>query len=178
VGYLKNKRLIKRFGDRLKSFRISANLSLQQVHLASGLSKRQITYTESGNINTSISHLALYAELFGVELHELLNFSWPIPNEASLRLGVKKFLKSQGQDPVMFFKPNEGATNVIENKLLKTTFLNSPRFAAEIGIYCKEKYNVVFTTTRISKVLDNLYKKGAIQKVRSEKRTKYRYQRK
>ncbi len=175
VRYFKNPKLIKRFGERLKKFRSAAGLTLQQVHTATGLSKRQITYTESGNVNTSISHLGLYAEFFGVDPHVMLNFNEPIPDEEALKQGVKKFLKSRGQDTVLFFKQNEGATSVL-NKLLETDFLSSPRYAKEIIDYCKDKYKFQFTTTRISKVLDNLHKRGLVKKLKTNKKTKYQYQ--
>lgn len=177
MRYFKNPKFIKRFGGRLKEFRATAGLTLQQLHAATGLSKRQITYTESGKINTSISHLGLYAEFFGVEPHVMLNFHEPIPNEATLKQGIKKFLKSRGQDTSLFFKENEGATTAL-NKLLETEFLSSPRYAKEIIDYCWEKYNVQFTTTRISKALDILYKKGLVQKMKTDKKTKFQYRKK
>lgn len=178
MGYFKNHKLLRQLGDRLKSFRVKANLSVQQVHLATGISKGQINSTEAGKLNTSVSHLGLYAELFGVEPYVMLNFREPVPGEEALKQSVTKFLKSNGLSPAIFFKPNEGVTHIIENKLLQTSFLNSPRFAIEIAEFCKEKYDTEFSTVRLSKVLDNLHKKGLIEKISTEKKTKFQYRKK
>jgi hypothetical protein len=134
--------------------------------------------TESGKVNTTLSLLGLYAELFGIPLYVLLDFNEPIPDETVLRQNVKKFIKTRGLDADLIFKAEEGATKVIENKLLKTSFLNTPRFASEIAQYCKEKYKLQFTTMRISKVMENLRNKGVIEKLKTDKKTKFQYRNK
>jgi transcriptional regulator with XRE-family HTH domain len=178
VGHYKNQKLIKLFAERLKNFRLAANLSVKQLHISTGISDRQIMMTEAGNVNTSISLISLYADIFGVPIHVLLNFDEPIPDETTLRTSIKKFIKARGLDPSLIFKADEGATSIIESQLLKTSFLNTPRFASEIANYCKEKYKVTFTTMRISKVLDNLNKKGVVEKLKTDKKTKFQYRKK
>lgn len=168
-----NQKFQKKVGARLKSIRIQANLSLQQMFLATGVSKGHIINIEAGTVNTGISYLGLYCDLFGIDSALLLDFNSPVPDEATLQQAVKKYIKSKGIDPAVFFKP--GVTNIIVNKLLKTNYLNAPRFAKEIADYCAEKYKVTFTTIRISKVLDDLSKKKVIEKLASDKKSKYQY---
>ena len=174
VGHLKNQKVVDLFAIRLNKFLAAADLSPKQVAMATGISKRHIELTAAGSVNTSIGYAAAYAELFGVELHSLLNFKEPLPDEAAIHAAVKKYIKVHGVDVRKFYKSDEGATSTID-KLLKTTFLNQPRYTKDIVDYCKEKYNVEFTTTRLSKVLDNLYKEGRIVKLETDKKSKYQY---
>jgi transcriptional regulator with XRE-family HTH domain len=177
VGHLKNQKVLDLFATRLKKFRATAGLSIKQVSLATGISKRHIELTESGVVNTSIGYATAYAELFGVELHTLLNFKEPFPEESAINAAVKKYVKVHGVDAGKFYKSNEGATHTID-KLLKTAFLNQPRYTKDIADYCKEKYNVEFTTTRLSKVLDNLHKEGRVDKLATDKKSKFQYRKK
>lgn len=164
-----------RFGKRLQAFRLAADLSQEQVHLATGIGQSHVAKTELGQVNTSISHVSLYAELFGVEDNELLDYDGAVPEEATLKKGVTKFLKSRGFDPSLFLKQNQGPTHIIETKILETKFLTVPRLAHEIADYCKEKYDAEFTTSQVSKVLDGLNKKGVLEKLKTDKKTKFQY---
>lgn len=166
------------FGKRLQAFRLAADLSQEQVHLATGVGQSHVAKTELGQVNTSISHVSLYAELFGVDDHELLNYKAPIPDETTLKKNVTKFLKSRGFDPSLFLKQNQGPTHIIETKILDTKFLTTPRLAREIAEYCKEKYDADFTTSQVSKVLDGLHKKGLLEKLKTDKKTKFHYRKK
>lgn len=177
MGHLKNQKVVDLFATRLNKFLEAADLSPKQVALATGISKRHIESTVGGSVNTSIGYAAAYAELFGVELHSLLNFKEPLPDEAVLNTAIKKYIKVHGIDPRMFFEANEGATHTIE-KLLQTVFLNQPRYTKDIADYCMEKFDVEFTTTRLSKVLDNLYKEGRVEKIETDKKSKYQYRKK
>jgi hypothetical protein len=178
MGVYKNKKLLKALAERLKSFRTTASLSPQQVHIATGISKTNIRFTESARLNSTVSHLSIYADMYGVELHEILNFDHPVPDETTLKSAVKKFVKSKGLDPELFFQPNERITYFIENKLLKNSFLNSPRYAKEIASYCKEKFDIEFSTMQLSKSLDGLHKKGIVEKLKTDKKSKYQYRKK
>ena len=175
VGYFKNQKTIDKFGQRLLAFRLTADLSQEQVHLATGIGQSHIAKTELGQVNTSISHLSLYAELFGIEDHELLDYNAAIPEEGTLKRNVAKFLRSRGFDPSLFLKQHQGATHIIEHKILETKFLTVPRFAREIVDYCQDKYEADFTTSQVSRVLDELYRKGVIEKLKTDKKTKFQY---
>lgn len=143
------------------------------MFLATGVSKGHIINIERGEVNTGINYLGLYVDMFGIDSALLLDFNSPLPDEAILQQAIKKYIKTKGIDPAVFFKP--GVTNIIVNKLLKTNYLNTPRFSKEIADYCKEKYKVTFTTIRISKVMDDLGKKKIVQKLATDKKSKYQY---
>jgi hypothetical protein len=101
-----------------------------------------------------------------------------VPEETVLKSAIKKFIKSKGLNPELFFEPNERITNFIENKLLKTNILNSSRYAKEIASYCKEKFNIEFSTMQFSKSLDGLSKKGIVEKLKTDKKSKFQYRKK
>jgi transcriptional regulator with XRE-family HTH domain len=166
------------FGKRLQAIRLAVDLSQEQVHHATGISQSHIARTELGQLNTSISHVAMYAELFGLKDHEMLDYEAPIPDSTTLKKSVTKFLKSRGFDPEIFLKQHQGATHVLQTKLLETKFLTVPRFAREIADYCKEKYDADFTTSQVSKGLDGLHKKGVLEKLKTDKKTKFQYRKK
>lgn len=117
----------------------------------------------------------MYAEFFGMQHHEMLAYNAPVPNPVLLRKSVTKFLKSRGFDGEIFLRQHQGATHLIQAKLLETKFLATPRFAREIADYCKEKYDADLTTSQVSKVLDGLHKKGALEKLKTDKKTKFQY---
>lgn len=178
VKYLKNQKVIDKFGKRLRAFRESADLSQEQVHLCTGIGQSHLASTELGQVNTSISHLALYAELFGLEDHEMINYQMPIPTSEVLKKNVIKFLKARGLDPKVFLKQSRGITRIIEEDLLKGNYFNTPRYAREISEYCLSKYKVTFTTSQVSKALNTVYNKGLIVKLDSDKKTKFQYKKK
>lgn len=170
-----NRKILKAIGQHIKSLRLAANLTLQQVHMATGISKTNIRNMEVGLLNSTIVQMSIYAELYGMTLHELINVTLLPPDEASLRAVVKKFIKGRGMDPAIFFQPSERITNIFENKLLKTSFLTTPRFSSEVAAYCREKYGVHFSSTQVSRAFDNLFNKGLIQKLPTDKKSKFQY---
>lgn len=163
------------FGKRLQAFRLAAGLSQIQVHQATGIGQSHVARTELGQVNISISHVSLYAELFGVKGGELLNFGDAVPSEAILKKNVVKFLKSRGFDPSLFLKENQGLTHILEKKILGTKFLAVPRSARDIADYCMEKYGAEFTTSHISLVLDRLLEKGLLEKLKTDRKRRFEY---
>lgn len=64
-----------KFGKRLKKIREDQGFSQEQFALITQVSQSQIARTELGQINTSISHAALYAKNLKIDVRELFNFS-------------------------------------------------------------------------------------------------------
>ncbi|RZK01555.1 MAG: XRE family transcriptional regulator [Flavobacterium sp.] len=62
------------FAKKLKETRESKGLSQEKLSLSTNISQSQIARTELGQVNTSISHLSLYAKALGVHPKELLDF--------------------------------------------------------------------------------------------------------
>jgi transcriptional regulator with XRE-family HTH domain len=75
VKYLKDEDFIKKFGKRLKQVRESRGLSQEQMSLLTEVSQSQIARTELGQVNTSISHVAIYARFLKVDIKDLFEFS-------------------------------------------------------------------------------------------------------
>jgi transcriptional regulator with XRE-family HTH domain len=74
VAYYKNETFIKNFGKKLKEVRESKGFSQEKLSLVTNISQSQIARTELGQVNTSISHLALYAHALGIPPKDLLDF--------------------------------------------------------------------------------------------------------
>jgi len=75
VKYLKDEDFIKKFGQKLKQVREDCGLSQEQLSLLSEVSQSQIARTELGQVNTSISHVSVYAKFLKVEPMHLFDFS-------------------------------------------------------------------------------------------------------
>ena len=75
MKYLKDEDFINKFGQRLKQVRESRGLSQEQLSLLTEVSQSQIARTELGRVNTSISHVSVYAKFLKVEPRDLFDFS-------------------------------------------------------------------------------------------------------
>jgi len=75
VKYLKDEDFIKKFGQKLKQVRENRGLSQEQLSLLTEVSQSQIARTELGQVNTSISHVSVYAKFLKVDPRELFDFS-------------------------------------------------------------------------------------------------------
>jgi len=74
MKYTKDEDFIRKFGKRLKKLREAKGYSQDEFCSLTGLSKSQISRTELGKINTSISHVALYAKLLELDVKMLFDF--------------------------------------------------------------------------------------------------------
>lgn len=75
VRYLKEEAFMIQFGARLKALRIDRGFSQEQFAMLAGVPQSQIARTQLGQVNTSISHVALYARSLEVDVRELFDFS-------------------------------------------------------------------------------------------------------
>lgn len=75
MKYLKDEDFIKKFGQKLKQVRESKGLSQEQLSLLTEVSQSQIARTELGQVNTSISHVSIYAKFLKVNTMDLFDFS-------------------------------------------------------------------------------------------------------
>lgn len=161
------------FGRRLKALREAANISQEQIQFATGISQSQIARIESGDLNTGISHVSRLANFFGLEDFQLFQYSEPVPDSEELRKNISKFLKTQSIDSSTFLR--KSIVYYLESKVLESKFLHTPRLAIEIAKYLEEKYDAEFTTMSLSQALNRFVKKGRIERVLTDKKSKYRY---
>jgi transcriptional regulator with XRE-family HTH domain len=173
VRFNTNRNSLLLFGQRLKSIREAAGLSQAQVHDFTGIGRSHIVRIETGTLNTGLHNISILGELFGLEDYELLQYKSPLPNPDILRKNVSKYLKSRKMDPAVSLK--QGLVHLIETKLLPSKFFASPRFAKEISEFLKEKDGESFTTSHISQALGGFVDAGRVEKIKTDKKTKYQY---
>lgn len=161
------------FGKRLKAIREAANISQEQIQFATGISQSQIARIESGDLNTGISHVSRLANFFGLEDFQLFQYHEPVPDSDELRKNISKFLKAQSIDASTFLR--KSIVYYLESKVLESKFLQTPRLTIEIAEYLEERYNAEFTTMSLSQALNRFVKKGRIERVLTDIKSKYRY---
>ncbi len=176
MKYSKNERILSQFGQRLRLFREAAELSQEQIHYATGIGQSNISQMESGDLNTSLSQLALLCEFFGIEDHEMLDYKSPIPETDELRRRITRFLKKRNIEPSTVLK--RSITTIFEKKLIPSKFLSTPRFNKEIAQHLLEKYDVDFSTTLIARTLGIFTERGLIERIPTDKKSKFQYRKK
>ncbi len=163
------------FGQRLKKLREAADISQEQIHYATGITQMHISRIESGDINTSIGKASKLASFFGLEDYEMFFYNQNIPAGDFLQKNIAKFLIRNNIDPKIFLK--KGLTNIL-TKELQSKFFNTPKYAVEISEMLEEKHNVKFSTARISDAMNDFKKKGLIEKLSTDKKSKFQYRKK
>lgn len=63
-----------KFGKKLKMVREAKGFSQEQLALITNISQSQIARTELGQINTSISHVSIYAKALKIDAMNLFDF--------------------------------------------------------------------------------------------------------
>ena len=76
MKYYKDQEFINSFAKKLKSLRELKGISQEKLSLITNISQSQIARTELGQVNTSISHLSLYARALEVNPKDLLDFDF------------------------------------------------------------------------------------------------------
>ncbi|SKC85045.1 helix-turn-helix domain-containing protein [Ohtaekwangia koreensis] len=163
----------KKFADRLKAIRESVNLSQEQIHYATGIIQTHISKIESGKISIGIDTVSTLSDFFGVEDFQLFQYDEPIPDPDLLRKNVHKYLLLHDINPHVFLK--KSLMYAIREKILNSKFMDTPRLTKEIAGHLHDKYDVKFTTTRISDALEELRRKGLVEKLTTDKKSKFQY---
>lgn len=161
------------FGKRVKAIREAANISQEQLQYATGISQSQIARIESGTLNTGINHVSRIAEFFGLNDFELFQYKAAIPDIDDLKKGIAKYLKTKDIEPSVFLR--KSIVFYLENKVLQSKFLNTPRFATEIASYLEEKHDAKFTTMGLSQALERFRKRGLVEKIPTDIKSKFQY---
>lgn len=74
MGYIRDDKLIKKLGARIRKLRKKRALTMMDVSNKSGVDYVQISRIERGIINPGISHIGLLAKVLKIELKDL--FDW------------------------------------------------------------------------------------------------------
>jgi len=78
---VKDKRLLKDFGLRVRQLRVDRNLSQEKLANLADIPLSQIGRCERGEINSTISTSNAIAKALKLELHELFLFPTPAPKK-------------------------------------------------------------------------------------------------
>ena len=70
-----NEFLLLEFGTRIKDLRIEKKLSQEELSFATGFHRTYIGMIERGERNISLTNMAIFAKVFGINLSELLDLS-------------------------------------------------------------------------------------------------------
>lgn len=73
--YYRDEKFLKKFGAHLKKMRNEAGISQEQLANELGFSQPHIVKIESGQVNTSISHVAAIAKALKIPLSRIFDFS-------------------------------------------------------------------------------------------------------
>jgi transcriptional regulator with XRE-family HTH domain len=161
------------FGKRVRAIREAANISQEQLQYATGISQSQIGRIESGTLNTGINHVSRIAEFFGLEDFELFQYKASVPDSDDLKRSITKYLKTRDIEPSVFLR--KSIVFYLETKVLPSKFLNTPRYTQEISEYLEQKHNAKFTTTGLSQALERFRRKGLVEKLTTDKKSKFQY---
>lgn len=74
MKYLRNEKVIKALGKRIRSLRNEKNMSMEQLAYSTGIEYSQLSRIELGQVNTSVSHVAAIAETLKVPIASLFDF--------------------------------------------------------------------------------------------------------
>jgi len=69
-----NKKLLKQFGDRIRSLRTARGLTQEQLAELTGFHRTYIGMIERGERNISLANIGVFATTFELSVSELLNF--------------------------------------------------------------------------------------------------------
>ncbi len=152
------------------------DISQEQIQYATGIGQSHLSKIEAGVMNIGLSHIAVLAEFYGLEEFELLQYNTSLPDHEELKRDVSKYLKRNGIDPSVFLK--KGLAHLLKDRVLPSKFFSTPRYTKEVADYLDEKFNATFNTTAISQALENLRKKGLVDKLATSKKSKFQYRKK
>lgn len=74
MKYLRDDRIIKALGKKIRAVRNSKKMSMETLAYSSGIEYSQLSRIEMGQINTSVSHVAAIAKTLDVSIPSLFEF--------------------------------------------------------------------------------------------------------
>lgn len=163
-----------RFGKRLGLFKKKANISYAKIHYATTISENHVKNTVKGKVNIGLIHIELYAKLFGVNDHEMLNYESPIPKREVLQKNISEYFKSIGFKSLDNFK-KLGPSYVIEEFFLELNDFMLPLEAAEIKDLINQSQGSNYKTNDVSRVLNSLSSEDIVLKVTTGNSKKPKY---
>lgn len=140
------------YGERLKAYRMAADLTQEKVATGLGVDQSYIAAIETGKVNLSIDSQVRIAEFFGVKFFNIPDPDKEIPSKQTLRESISEYLKAHETDPSYLYSKSVHYTTFIDN-VLNTDFLLQIRSAKEISDEIIRLDQVKIKPERITDVL-------------------------
>lgn len=70
-----NQFLLQEFGNKIKKLRLDKNISQEKLSFSTGFHRTYIGMIERGEIDISLTNMAVFAKVFELNLSELIDFS-------------------------------------------------------------------------------------------------------
>lgn len=86
---MKNKFILKEFGDRIRQLRIERNLSQEKLSFITGFHRTYIGMIERGERNISLTNMTVFAKVFEINISSLLDFSILNPEHSYINYEIK-----------------------------------------------------------------------------------------
>jgi transcriptional regulator with XRE-family HTH domain len=172
VNYTK----LKSLGKRLRKLRELGKITQKQIEFVTKMDQSHLSRLEAGEVNVSINYIFLIADFYGLEDYEILNYNGPLPERGRIEKNVTKFLKKNNLSATDYFK--DSLSSILKDKILTSKFLTSPKYTKEIAQQILVNYKEKFSTSAISQALDVLIKKGLVEKIKTDKKSKFQYKKK
>jgi transcriptional regulator with XRE-family HTH domain len=164
----------KKIGTRIKKLRVLLNLTQLDLGKTLGISKGTIASMEAGKSFTG-DYLLSVVYFFGMDLVEFFNYDEPLPNELELREHIKSFHQKNNSNQYHVLERPPSVKAIIENRLIASEVLSSPRSISEIIDYISSEYKITFNSSVVSQAMINATKQGLIKRIKSSGRN-YQYQ--
>jgi transcriptional regulator with XRE-family HTH domain len=76
MKYLQDKNFILALGKRVRCIRKLKGMSMETLAYSSGIEYSQLSRIEKGQVNTSVSHIAILAKTLQIPIKELFDFDY------------------------------------------------------------------------------------------------------
>jgi len=147
-----DKNTLKEYGNRVRTFRIEANISQEALATFAQLYQSYIASIEKGDINIGILAQRTLSDTFGVKHYQLSDPDFPIPSKDILRENIRRYITSKNIDP-SYLRDKMPDYGKYMDQLLRSGFLNEPRTSKQIAEKYKQEYELEISTARITNIL-------------------------
>ena len=84
-----NETLLKEFGNRIKLLRLQKDYSQEKLSFITGFHRTYIGMIERGERNISLTHMAVFAKVFGLSISQLLDLKEVNPKHSYKKYETK-----------------------------------------------------------------------------------------
>lgn len=149
-------------GRRLYILRNLLMLTREHVFLLTKISTSTLTRIESGKFPSKSINIEILSNLYQIEKADLFNIHKPLPTWKTLKKRVLAAHRSN-QTLLKFLNERPEVKNVIEFRLLQTTYLNTFKTAKQVMKQIKKSYSITYTQSTVKNSLDILVDNGIVE---------------